>query len=138
MMSLSQVKALSDNLLAAAGITFLHDPTGDLRVPAKCPDVGDLVINFDDDEITVEIEGITHCHFTPYEASDSYEAYTIENCVRDVVSFVKEVVRDEWILWRSPVGAGGCYRIGTKCELYPGASAVGQSAEKFVWSGPLP
>ena len=102
---------------------------------AVCAEVGDLLVYFDDGEITVDIEKITHCHFTPYEASPTYAAHSIEDCIREATDFAGGVLRDEWILWRYPNGAGGCYQIGTEGEEWSDEPLASEGIEQFVWSG---
>jgi len=133
-MTPSKLEHLCAERLAAAGIAFQRAPEG-LRVPAACTEVGDLLVCFDNDEITVDIEKITHCHFTPYGASPPYAAHSIEDCIRDATDFVGAVLRDEWMLWRYPNGAGGCYQIGTEGEGWSDEPLAGEGIEKFVWSG---
>ena len=51
--------------LHSASITFERNTDGQLRIPARSSEVGDLFVSFADDEITFFIGNITHQHFTP-------------------------------------------------------------------------
>ena len=129
--------AFSDPLragLAAAGVEF-EDDAGQLRIPARHPDVGDLLITPDDDEITVFVGNFTHRHFTPYAATADHAGSSIEDCVRDTVEYVRGILNDQWILWAYPGGAGGSYLIGSEAE--PSADAPpDEDVIRYVWSGP--
>ena len=132
----SSLEQLCIQHLSSAGVAFRRDPSGTIRIPAASGEVGDLIIDFDGGEITVDIENITHCHFTPYEASATYAANTIEDCAQGATEFVLSVLNDRRILWRYPNGAGGSYEIGADHEHAADTPLEGDDVKKFVWSGP--
>jgi hypothetical protein len=121
--------------LAAAGIAFDDDDV-QLRIPARHPDVGDLLITLDDGEITVFVGNFTHRHFTPHEGAATYTASTVEDCVREALEFVRGIVNDRRVLWAYPGGAGGSYRIGAEAEPSEDVPLPDEQVIRYVWSGP--
>ena len=121
--------------LMAAGVAF-EDDGGQLKVPARHPDVGDLLITFDDGEITVFVGNFTHRHFTPHEGSSTFAASTAEGCVKDALEYVCGILNDHWILWAYPGGAGGSYRIGAEAQPAEDTPLPEEEVVRYVWSGP--
>jgi hypothetical protein len=121
--------------LAAASVSF-EDDGGQLKIPARHPDVGDLLITLDDDEITVFVGNFTHRHFTPHEAAATYAESTIEDCVRDALEYVRGILNDQWVLWMYPGGAGGSYRLGAEADPTEDAPLPDEPVLRYVWSGP--
>jgi|SRR5689334_16845951 len=121
--------------LAAASVAF-EDDDGQLKIPARHPDVGDLLITLDDGEITVFVGNFTHRHFTPHEGAATYSASTIEDCVRDALEYICGVVNDQWVLWAYPGRAGGSYRIGAEAEPAEDVPLPDEEVIRYVWSGP--
>jgi hypothetical protein len=121
--------------LAAACIEF-EDDAGQLRIPARHPEVGDLLITLDDGEITVFVGNFTHRHFTPHDAAATYEASTTEDCVRDALEYVCGILNDRWVLWTYPGGAGGSYRLGSEADPAEDVPVSGEQVVRYLWSGP--
>lgn len=121
--------------LAAASVTFEDDDV-QFKIPARHPDVGDLLITLDDGEITVFVGNFTHRHFTPHEGAATHAASTVEDCVRDAIEYVCGIVNDQWILWAYPGGAGGSYRIGAETEPSADVPLSDEEVVRYVWSGP--
>jgi len=121
--------------LKVAGIAF-EDDGGQLRIPARHVDVGDLLITLDDGEITVFVGNFTHRHFTPHEGSDTYAASTAEDCANDAVEYVSGILNDQWVLWAYPGGAGGSYRLGTEDDPTADAPPPDDVIIRYLWSGP--
>ena len=69
-----------------------------LRLPAQHPSTGDLVLWVEDDEITLVIEKITHCHFNyslaMYNYADVLFQPTIEEQARIVALETADYVLD--------------------------------------------
>ncbi len=124
-MAASPPCALFASGLAAVGIAF-EDDAGQLKIPARHPEVGDLLITFDDGEITVFVGHFTHRHF----------ASTAEDCVRDALEYVCGIWQDEWILWAHPGGAGGSYRVGAESDPVEDTPSPDEEVVRYVWSGP--
>ena len=121
--------------LTVAGVAF-EDDGGQLKIPARHLEVGDLLITFDEGEITVFVGNFTHRHFTPYEGSASYAASTIEDCVRNALEYVCGIVNDQWVLWAYPGGAGGSYRMGAEGDPKEDAPQPDETVIRYLWSGP--
>ena len=123
--------------LISYGVKFEEDDAcGAFVVPALCQEVGDLVITFDDCEITVFIERITHSHFTLGACGDIHATDKSGETVREAVEFVTGVLNDKWIIWQYPNGAGGCYPLGREGDPMVDAP-LGNEARCFLWSGPF-
>lgn len=123
----SSFSTLVTSGLEAAGIAF-EDDAGQLKIPALHPEVGDLLITFDDAEITIFVGNFTHCHFT---------ASTIEDCVRQALDYVIGILNDQWILWAYPGGTGGSYRLGAEGDPKENAPLPDEEVIRYLWSGPF-
>ncbi len=121
--------------LKAAGVAF-EDDGGQLKIPARHADVGDLLINFDDGEITVYVGNFTHCHFPPYQGSDTYAGRTAKDCVEDALDYICGILSDQWVLWSYPGGAGGSYRLGAEDDSMEDAPLPSEGVIRYLWSGP--
>jgi hypothetical protein len=121
--------------LTSAGVAFERDTDGTLRVQARSRDVGDLLVAFHDQEITVYIDDLTHCHFTPGACDDPEASDPVGEAVSQAVDYVRGVLDDKWVLWRDPSGAGGCYLLGGE-ENPMDDAPLDEDAQCFLWSGP--
>jgi hypothetical protein len=130
----SSLSLLAARHLVSFGIAFHNDVDGDVRVPALCKDVGDLVLSFVDGEISIFIGNITHRHFTPFAAHGKLAAYTNEDCARDAIQFVRDLLNDKWVIWKLSTGTGGCYMPGGDDESSADAPLPGEAPSLFVWS----
>lgn len=119
----------------AAGVAFEEDG-GQLRIPARLADVGDLLIAFDDGEITVYVGNFTHCHFTLYQGSDTYAERTAKDCVEHAPGYICGILNDQWVLWSYPGGSGGSYRLGAEDDPMEDAPLLGEGVIRYVWYGP--
>lgn len=134
----SALETFSESVVAglvAAGIAF-EDDGGQIKIPARHPEVGDLLITVDDGEITVFVGNFTHRHFTPHEGTAAYAANTIEDCVRNALEYVCGILNDQWVLWAYPGGAGGSYRLGAEAEPKEDVPQPDEEVVRYVWSGP--
>jgi hypothetical protein len=123
--------------LRAAGITPALEPDGTLRITARNAEVGDIIVSFEGDEISVFLGDITHCHFTPYAAQDNFPGCTPTEAAADASQFIREVVSDQWVIWRWRDGRGGCFKLGGNDDEGADAPLPGEEVESFVWSGRL-
>ena len=104
-----------------------------VRIPAKHPDVGDVVILDDGDELRVSVGRLTHSHFgldgsglTPTERAGFIAG--------DVVGFLRKVFADEIEFYGNERGGGARERSrGKRGSL----SKVFFGRKSYVWSGPL-
>ena len=99
-MSQSNLEQLFVTECSASGIACQRNADGIISFTSPCADVGEMIVYFDGTEITVDIENITHCHFTPYEAGDTYPAHTAEDCARSATQYVCDVLNNQVVLWR--------------------------------------
>ena len=110
----------------------LGEPPGPCAVfSAIHPEVGDIEISDDGDEVTVVVGHFTHKHFDNYDTGLS-EAEVAERIAQDVVSFLEDLFSDKIVLWGSHRGTGGCYERDQKPPRF-----FGRRRKKYVWSGPL-
>lgn len=123
--------------LHTAGVTFQREADGALRVPARCQEVGDLVVAFDGGEITVFIGNLTHCHFTPGASGTLESTDQIGECVGEAADFVSSVLQDRWVLWTSATGLGGSYEVGDEHNPMADGPLPGEDVVRFCWSGPI-
>jgi hypothetical protein len=105
-------------------------PTACAVFPAIHPDVGDVEIFDEGDELTVVAGKFTHGHFSSYDQELSPEQKAAR-IVQDTMIFLEELFADRIILWGSHDGSGGWYKRDRSSDwASPGT--------KYVWSGPLP
>jgi hypothetical protein len=98
-----------------------------LTIPASHPDVGDIVLQDDDEEITVFLGHFTHRHFSNYDEIQTTEKEQI--IAEDVVRFLEDLFADRIVMWGSHRGMGGSHPIDSHSLLSLGR-------KKYVWSGP--
>jgi hypothetical protein len=116
---------------AKQGLTMHEGDSPWVSFPAAHPDVGDLRIHDDIDELMVEIGKLTHGHFISYDDTVSRDANEAMIVAR-VVEFLESVFADRIEFFVSGRTGGGWRERGI---LGP----VGNPNERvFVWSGPLP
>jgi hypothetical protein len=123
--------------LKRAGVKPSLEQDGTLRVAALDSNVGDIVVSFEGDEISVFLGDITHCHFIPYAAQDNFPGCTPGEAAADASQFIHEVVSDQWVIWRWRDGRGGCFKLGCNDEESADAPLPGEEVESLVWSGRL-
>lgn len=98
--------------------------------PAIHPDVGDIQIYDDGDELTVVAGNFTHGHFSNYDESRGVEEKELQ-IVDAVADFLEDLFADRIVLWGSQRGSGGWY--------YPEHAGDDPGHEReHVWSGPRP
>ena len=100
--------------------------------PAAHPEVGDLIIDDDGDELTISVGQLTHGHFSPRNYEDPPEERQ-EQIIGDVIEFLDEVFRDEVEFWTADAGKMGGWQ--TRGKGYP--LAWRPEVRRYVWSGPL-
>lgn len=97
--------------------------------PARHPEVGDVEIHDEGDEVTLVAGLFTHGHFSNYE--DVPLAEREREIAEDVVDFLSKLFADQVVLWGSHMGGGGWLVIDPAdfdARTYPNG---------YVWSGPL-
>ncbi len=97
--------------------------------PAIHPEVGEIQIYDDGDELTVVLGNFTHGHFSNYDEKLSIEQKA-EQIIEEILKFLEELFADQIIFWGSHQGSGGWYKKG-ECSEWK------KEAKEYVWSGPL-
>lgn len=105
-----------------------------LIFPCEHPDVGDVEIHEDGDELTVVLGNFTHTHFDCYEQNAS-EADRADSICASVIKLLDDLFADRIELYGSHAGSGGFRRRGEKDRGLLSKTLLGASS--FVWSGPL-
>ena len=101
--------------------------------PAVHPEVGDLTICDDDEEVTVYIGQLTHGHFSSPPIDDALPVDIREEKIIDrVIGFLDAVFDDEIEFSREARNIGG-WRA--RRETNP--LTQGDQVRRFVWSGPI-
>jgi hypothetical protein len=97
--------------------------------PGIHPEVGDVEVYDDGDELTVVLGKFTHAHFSNHDEALSPQQKD-ELISKDVASFLEKLFADQIVMWGSHEGAGGWYDRGD-------ASMLQKDAKGYVWSGPV-
>ena len=108
-----------------------------MRIPAQAPEVGDLVVYDDGDELTVAVGKIHHCHFESYcvdaPTGEERQAIAAENAVEWVTAVINEHVqfRNEFQCGR--VISGSSWRT----QHHDGGRLLKKTDEwtEYTWSG---
>jgi hypothetical protein len=131
----SSLASLTSQRLRDLGVEVSQEAGGSLRIAGPNAAIGDAVVSFDDGEISVFIGDITHCHFTPVEAQGNFPALTPEQAADQAATYLREVLADEWVIWRWGNGSGGCYKPDGDDWESADAPLQGEDVERFFWSG---
>lgn len=111
-----------------------QDKQGVVVFPCEHPDVGDVEIRDDGDEVTVVLGNFTHTHIGCYDEGVT-DSERVERICDSVIYLLEDLFADRIELYGSHVGAGGFRR---RDENRRGLISKGISGTKsFVWSGPL-
>lgn len=111
------------------GIETIEDDRPHLRFPAIHPEVGDVEIYDDGDELTVVYGNFTHCHYDEYlRVSDQWQVDAVNAVIADLEALFSDRLR----MWGSPETAGGILREGDEEE-----SLWEPGDPQYVWSGPV-
>jgi hypothetical protein len=95
-------------------------------IEAVHPDVGDVEIYDDGEELTIGLGNFTHAHVGLGESKD--------RIVELAVALLTELFSDSVVLWGPQSGSGGYYRKGQTSSL---AKLLSKEGTQYVWSGPL-
>jgi hypothetical protein len=99
--------------------------------PAAHPEVGNIEICDDGDELTVYVGELSHGHFSNYDDNLTADQKA-EIIAEKVAEFLEDLFADRIVIWRSFGGSGGWYHVG-----HAGLAKIIPKT-KFVWSGPMP
>jgi hypothetical protein len=100
--------------------------------PGGHPEVGDVQIYDDGDEVTLIAGNFTHGHFSSYDDTLSPEQKA-EDISEDVASFLEDLFADRIVLWGAHDRAGGWYKVADEPSAF-----WAHGEQKYLWSGPLP
>jgi hypothetical protein len=95
--------------------------------PAAHPDVGDIRVCDDGDEVTVYAGNFTHGHFSNYDDIPEQQKATLIS--ENVIDFLEAVFADRVGFWGSHKAGGGWRRLDIGPQKEP-------KAFEYVWSGP--
>ena len=97
--------------------------------PAAHPEVGDLLIDDDGNELTITVGDLTHGHFAPkdYQLPSQEKE---EGLIERVMEFLDQVFADQIEFWTHEKVGGWHVRGGKPIGDWPNRS-------RFVWSGPI-
>lgn len=119
---------------ANKGVILHSDSNVMATFPASHPDVGDVTVWDDENEVTVGIREITHTHFETTEGSMS-PSVMAQQVTADVVHFLENLFADRILLWRSWSGRSASWQlVEGSIDDVPRE----KTGRWFVWSGPLP
>jgi hypothetical protein len=97
--------------------------------PAAHPEVGDLRIDDDGDELTIAVGQLTHGHFAPRSCHRPAHERE-EELIERVLAFLDEVFHDRVEFWTAGK-FGGWHPRGAE------PLAPRPNMRRFVWSGPV-
>jgi hypothetical protein len=134
---------------ARLSITFADGSPPTAIIPAKHPDVGDMTIYDDGDELTIEIGHKHHTHISAYNYGSYAEEERLAMVARAAADFADDVMRDRVCI---TVEFKGERCIGSS-HFYVNESNASSSmvrgigvdamtsesrSERFFWSGTIP
>jgi len=130
MIGLSQ--KLKPRLLARfpdRGLRLHEGKEPDASFPAAHPEVGDLRIDDDGDELTISVGQLTHGHFS--SGNDQRTAHEREEeLIERVLEFLDEIFHERVEFWTAGKSGGWHPRGGNPLAPLP-------NMRRFVWSGPI-
>lgn len=104
-------------------------------VPAKHPEVGDLVLQDGGDEITVYLGRITHRHFFAQDSEASADASVqAEQIAAEVTEYLRQLLADE-IEFYGNGRSGGARSRSAKRRGFLSRLLFGRRT--YLWSGPI-
>ena len=121
--------------LRDAGIAYSLGDGDTVRIAGRELAIGEIVVTFDDGEVSVFLGDFTHRHFTPYEADDRFPGCTPDQAAAEAVQFIQEVIEDKWLIWSRDDGMGGCYKPDGDADESADAPSAGEDVRIFRWSG---
>jgi hypothetical protein len=112
---------------AGRGLRIETQPRVCAIFPAAHPEVGDIQVCDDGDEVTLYAGNFTHGHFSNYDKIPEQEK--AKEISDSVVEFLEAVFADRVAFWGSHKTGGGWRRLDAGLQEKPEAS-------EYVWSGP--
>ena len=101
--------------------------------PAKHPEIGDLVIQDEGDELTVIVGTITHRHFASQSPGSSAQ-FQAEQIATEVTEYLRQLFADEIEFYGDGSRGGARARSDKERGL---VSKLLLGTRTYVWSGPI-
>lgn len=117
------------------GLRVETSPEARVIFPCVHPEVGDIEIHDDGDELTVCAGNFTHGHFSNYNEKLSKEQKA-EQIAENVITFLKDVFADQIVFWGSHRGGGGWHQR-SQSNKFIRTGSFAEAKKEYVWSGPL-
>ncbi len=155
----SKLDSLSQRFLAELNWFF---PETDLDItytdrlevvfPAKHPDVGEIHVSLDGDEITVGIGTFYHAHFETYLDDTMPKEEAEAQAVSDALRFIQDFIQDKTVLslifrGNQPIGANlshsdsapacSCMATFGIKDLFARIFGWNRKYKSYKWSGPV-
>ena len=102
--------------------------------PAVHPDVDDLIVQDDGDELTIYVGRFTHVHLGNYDEGVT-ENEREQRIVEETLAFLDDIFADRIEFFASRFGSGGCRKRDGKPRGVVSKLLLGPRS--YVWSGPL-
>jgi hypothetical protein len=103
-------------------------------IDAKHPEVGDVWIWGSDNELTVCVGKLTHCHFPAYDHDTLPEAARPAAVVQDVVDYLDALFSDRRVIRVRE--RDGQFLSSSNSPRSADLPALAPNEREFVWSGP--
>ncbi|RBP47032.1 hypothetical protein [Arenicella xantha] len=109
-------------------LDFVYDEaTNSISIPPKIPDIGDIVIIDDGDELLTHVGRFTHSHFGCYEDGFTDSERTAWT-VRNLMKFLDDLFSDKIVMWGEAESFGGFHYLEYHTE---------HDKKGWLWSGEL-
>ena len=119
----------------SAGLRVDHRelfPDGEIVIPAASSEVGDLVIEADE-EITLFVGHHTHGHFTPAPMSAGTDQEHNDHTIDMFLTYLRDILADQVVIWS--LNENGRQRSGGTFGIEAMPSQAPAGADAWLWSG---
>jgi len=99
--------------------------------PAAHPEVGELQIHDDEEELTIYVGQLTHGHFSPNNYQEPLQKRE-EEVINRVMEFLDAVFNDQVEFWSAGNRDGWNWNLPGEDPIMPRPDA-----RRYVWSGPV-
>ncbi len=104
---------------------------GAITISARHPEVGDMIIEVEDDDVRVHIGHITHCHFNWYPGDGVTEEVGQSSMIQEAIDFLKNVLNDKVVFWK------GWWMDGSFSFDELATIKRKKRIRYYLWSGPI-
>lgn len=102
-------------------------------IPARSPEVGDIVARLDGDEVTVSIGDYFHCHFSTFMLEGLSPDEAEREAAREAVEYIADFMADEVVLRLH--FDGGRFQMSETYHRDIEVEPLGPGDREYVWSG---